>query len=71
MDLAFIVQNSLTENDFLRVKRFMKEVMTALVIGRTNTYIGIITFNEDANINLEFSDSNGTSQKTKKILFHI
>ena len=57
MDLAFIIQNSMSENDFNEVKRFMKSVMDALAFGRTNTYIGVITFNENARIDLEFSSS--------------
>ena len=59
MDVAFIVQNSMSENDFREVKSFMKDVMDALEVGRTNTYIGVITFNRDAIINLEFSSSEG------------
>jgi hypothetical protein len=59
MDLAFIVQNSMSESDFNAVKGFMKEVMAALDIGRTNTYIGVITFNRNAKIELEFSTSDG------------
>lgn len=57
MDLAFIIQNSMSENDFNEVKRFMKSVMDALAVGRTNTYIGVITFNKNARIDLEFSSS--------------
>ena len=60
MDLAFIVQNSMSESGFNGVKSFMKGVMDALQVGRTNTYIGVITFNENAKIELEFSSSDGT-----------
>ena len=57
MDLAFIIQNSMSESEFNDVKRFMKGVMHALAVGRTSTYIGVITFNKNAKIDLEFSSS--------------
>jgi hypothetical protein len=49
----------MSESDFNEVKSFMKDVMDALEVGRTNTYIGVITFNKNAKIDLEFSSSVG------------
>ena len=66
MDLAFILQNSVSESDFSNVKSFMKEIMDALEVGRTNTYIGVITFNQDAKIELEFSTSDVSNANRKR-----
>ena len=59
MDLAFIVQDSIDAKDFRGVQSFMKAVLDALDFGRTLTWIGVITFNENAEIKLRFSDNNG------------
>lgn len=59
MDLAFVIQDSIDETDFQKVKKFMKGVMNALDVGRTQTWIGIIVFNRLAEIKLEFSANQG------------
>ena len=59
MDVAFIVQNSMSESEFDAIKTFMKNVMDALEVDRTNTYIGVITFNRDARIQIQFTSSVG------------
>ena len=59
MDLAFIIQDSLDEREFEKVKNTMKGIMKAQDVGRTQTWIGVITFNKKAEIKIEFLDNQG------------
>ena len=63
MDLAFIVQNPLKASDILLVKKFIKDIVVGLRYGTTLTWIGLITFNKDAEIQLKFGGNNCKLQK--------